>query len=114
MNTEILYERDMLYPTMNINEPGSVHVQIHNPNKFARIPVIIESKTNHSPVKYIDSIMRIMQSDIFDRIFIDMKKTVDIYIKDCSEASAGFGGKSFIKVTFDGEKQGYEGVDTVE
>jgi hypothetical protein len=114
MNTEVLFERDMLYPTGNLNEPGSVHVQIFNPNKRARIPVLIESKTNHLPLTYIDSIARIMQSDIFDRIFVDIKKNVDLYIKIEAELSKEYDGKSFIKVVYNGNKVEYEGASEVE
>jgi hypothetical protein len=114
MNSDILYERDMLYPTININEPGSIHLQVYYPNKSARIPVVIEGKTNHSPVKYINSIIRIMQSDIFDRIFIDMKKNIDIYIKAGAELSAEYGGKAFVKVSYKGDIMGFTGADSIE
>ncbi len=111
MSSDILFERDMLYPTDNSNEPGSIHIQVFSPDKAARIPVVIEGKTGHSPLKYIDSIIRIMQSDIFDRIFIDMRKNVDIYIKTTSETAAAYGNHSHIKVLFSGDKVESEGVD---
>lgn len=114
MNTDVLFERDMLYPTDNYNEPGSVHIQVSSPNRKARIPVMIESKTSHSPVKHLDSILRIMQSDIFDRIFIDVKKTIDLYIKASPELAGEYDGKPLIRVSFDGEKITFSGTDKID
>lgn len=114
MNTEVLFERDMLYPTSNLNEPGSVHIRVFNPNNSARIPVLIESKTGHSPLNYLDSILRIMQSDIFDRIFIDVRRTLNLYIKAAGDISKEYGGKAYVRVTFDGEKATLAGTDSVD
>lgn len=114
MNTDVLFERDMLYPTDNYNEPGSVHIRVFKPNSNTRIPVTIESKTSHSTLKYIDSILRIMQGDIFDRIFIDVKKTIDLYIKASPEPVSEFAGKAYISVSFDGEKPVFKGVDKID
>ena len=114
MSNDILFEKDLLYPTSNKYEPGSVHIQMFHPNKDARIPLIIESKTTHSPVKDIDAIIRIMQSDIFDRIFIDIKKNVDIYIKVNTELSKEFGDKSFIKVIHDGDRIEFLSLNSVD
>lgn len=99
MSKDVLFERDMLYPTGNINEPGSIHIQVLSPNKIAKIPVVIECKTNHSPLKFLDTIIRIMQTDIFDRIFVDMSKNTTLYIKAGNELLAESGGKPYIKVS---------------
>lgn len=111
MSFEVLYERDMLYPTDNSIEPGSIHIQICGPDNNAKIPVIIEGKTSHSPLAHIDTIIRIMQSDIFDRIFINIRKNVDIYIKANESMAAEAGGHSHVKVCFAEDKIAYEGVD---
>jgi hypothetical protein len=108
---EVLYERDMLYPTDNSIEPGSIHIQICGPDNNAKIPVIIEGKTQHSPLAHIDSIIRIMQSDIFDRVFIDVRKNTDIYIKVNESMRVESGGHSHVKVCLAGDKITYEGVD---
>jgi len=81
MSKEVLFEKDMLYPTDNNLEPGCIHIQVLSPDNNAKIPVVIEDKSGHSPIKYIDSIARLMQTDIFDRILVDINKHVDIYIK---------------------------------
>ena len=111
MSSNILFERDILYPTDNSNNPGSIHIQIFDPDTNNKIPVIIEAKTDHSPLKYIDSIVRIMQSDIFDRIFIDIRKNVDIYIEAASEKASEYGSHSHIKISFTGDGIEYMGVD---
>lgn len=102
MSSGALFERDILYPTGNINEPGSIHIQVLNPNKNARIPVVIESKTSHSPHEYLDSIVRIIQTDIFDRIFVDIRKNVILYFKVGKEQLKENNGKPFIKVVHNG------------
>ncbi len=86
MSAEALFEKDMLYPTDNSIEPGCIHIRIMGPDSRSRLPVLILAKSGHSPVKYIDSIIRLMQTDIFDRIFVDIKKNVDIYIPKDQQA----------------------------
>lgn len=114
MSSEILFERDILYPTGNINEPGSIHIQVLNPNKNARIPVVIESKTNHCPYEYLDSIARIIQTDIFDRIFVDIRKNVILYFKLGTEHMKENGGKQYIKVSHNGTAFESTGTDYAE
>jgi hypothetical protein len=111
MSADILLERDMLYPTSNGIEFGSIHIQVYSPDQYARVPLIIESKSGHSPLKNIDSIVRIMQSDIFDRVFIDIKKNIDIYIKVSEEQLSEYGNHSHIKVVFTDNGIEYEGTD---
>lgn len=109
MSADILLERDMLYPTSNSIEPGSIHIQVFSPDKEARIPVVVESKSGHSPLKNLDTIVRIMQSDIFDRIFINVKKSVDIYMKN--ESPKEYGDHNCIRVRFKDDNVEFEGVD---
>ena len=111
MSTDILLERDMLYPTSSGIEFGCIHIQICSPDQNARVPLVIESKSGHSPMKNIDTIVRIMQSDIFDRVFIDIKKSIDIYIKLSAEQSAEYGNHSHLKVRFAENGFEYEGID---
>lgn len=99
MNTEVLFEKDMLYPTDNSIEPGCIHIRILSPDNKSRIPVLIQAKSNHSPMKHIDSIIRLMQTDIFDRIFIDIKKNVEIYVQE-KQQPEGQNKNSYIKVSF--------------
>ena len=111
MSSDILFERDILYPTDSSNDPGSIHIQVFGPDQNVKIPVVIEAKTSHSPLKHIDSIVRIMQSDIFDRIFIDIRKSVDIYIKAAPQTSSEYGNYNHLKLSFSGDKVESKGVD---
>lgn len=114
MSANPVFERDLLYPTESVNEPGSIHVIVLNPNKNGKMPVIIENKTTHSPVKYLDSIIRIMQSDIFDRILVNIKNNVELYITSNDELSSITGGKKYLLVTFAGDRNEYKGVNEIE
>lgn len=110
MSADILFERDMLYPTSR-NEIGSIHIQVLSPDSSARVPVVLESKSGHSPLENIQTITRIMQSDIFDRIFIDIKKNVDIYVRTIDEPSQTYGNHSHIRVRLTGDGIETTGVD---
>jgi len=114
MDKKVLYSRDMLYPTENLYEPGSVHVDVLSPDKSARLSVIVESKTEHSLVKNIDSIVRIMQNDIFDRILVNIKSNVSLYLKTNEELKKDYGGKEYLKVIFNGETIDFEPVEEFE
>ncbi len=114
MSMNTLVTRDLLYPTENIFEPGSVHVEVYNPNKKAKIPVVIENKTHHSPVKYLDSILRIMQGDIFDRVFVDIRKNVNLYIKVNDAMKSEYGNAEYIAVSFLENGIEFSGTDIVE
>jgi hypothetical protein len=111
MSKNILFKRDLLYPTENLFEPGSIYIEIMHPDKQGRMSVLVESKTGHSPIKYIDNIVRIMQSDIFDRILISVKSSVDLFFKANDELKKEYGGKKYVLVRFDGDKPTYKGVD---
>jgi hypothetical protein len=114
MSMSSVYERDLLYPTENIAEPGSIHVEILNPNKVSKMPVILESRTAHSPLKHMDYIIRVMQTEIFDRILVDIKKNVNLYIKTNEDLKKEFKGKNYLQVVFSGDKIEYTGVDELE
>jgi hypothetical protein len=103
MINDVLFEKDMLYPTDNSIEPGCIHIKVLSPDNSNKLPVLIEDKSNHSPLKFIDSIVRLMQTDIFDRILVDVKKNVDIYIK--ADARATEPGKTvYHKILLTGDK----------
>ena len=69
-----MFERDLLYPTDVPFEPGSVHIRVFAPESDGRMPVHVEAKTAHNPRNHLDEIVNIMQSDIFDRIRMDIRK----------------------------------------
>jgi hypothetical protein len=114
MEMTVVYERDLLYPTDNVNDPGCIHIEVLSPNKNGKMPVLIESKTTHSPVKYINAIIRIMQMDIFDRIHIEVKDSAKLFIKANDELKKDFQNKKYIKVIVNNDKFEYFGIDELE
>ena len=38
MEMSVVYERDLLYPTDNVNDPGCIHVEVLSPNKSGKMP----------------------------------------------------------------------------
>ena len=114
MEMSVVYERDLLYPTENVNDPGCIHIEVLSPNKSGKMPVLIESKTPHSPVKNINAIIRIMQMDIFDRIHIEIKDSGKLYIKANEELKKEFQNKKYIKVIVNNDKFEYLGIDELD
>lgn len=114
MSNEAMFQRDVLFPADNLFEPGCVHISVLGPTKDASIPVIVESKTNHSPITFIDTIIRVMQNDIFDRIYINVKKTCSVYIKSNDTTQTESEGKNYVKVTIENDKYTFAGVDEIE
>ena len=114
MEMTVLYERDLLYPTDNVNDPGCIHIEVLSPSKTGKMPILIESKTTHSPIKYINSIIRIMQMDIFDRIHIEVKDSAKLFIKSNDELKKDFQNKNYIKVIVNNDKFEYIGIDELE
>lgn len=87
MHKRAMFERDILYPTQKIFEPGSVHVTVYQPDNTGIIPIVIEAKTEHNPTEYIQEILSILQTDIFDRIRINIKTNGLFYFKPYYESS---------------------------
>ncbi len=104
MITDVLFEKDMLYPTENSIEPGCIHIRVLSPDNSNKLPVLIEDKSNHSPLNYIDSIVRLMQTDIFDRILVDVKKNVDLYIKADANTATDPDKTGYYRILFTGDK----------
>ena len=92
-----MFERDLLYPTENLLEPGSVHVAVLRPDILGKLPILITPKTSHDPLDNIDILIDIIQSDIFDRTRIDIKNQGIFFFK--------VNENGYIKLTFkDGEQ----------
>ena len=79
MMKKAMFERDILYPTQNPLVPGSAHVTVYSPENTGGLPIVIKAKTNHNPVEYVVEIVSILQTDIFDRIRIDIRSKGIIY-----------------------------------
>ena len=74
-----MFERDILYPTQNPLEPGSVNVTVYSPEITGGLPIVVKAKTNNNPVDYVVEIVSILQTDIFDRTRIDIRSKGIIY-----------------------------------
>ncbi len=114
MADNVLYSRDLLYMTEKVNEPGSVHVEVLQPTAEGKMPVLIEGKTSHSPLVYIDTILRIMQTDIFDRIHINVKENLNIYIINKDKLIKEYADYSYIKIVFGNAGLEYKGCAEVK
>jgi dephospho-CoA kinase len=77
---EPMFERDLLYPTDVQFEPGSVHIRVYAPESDGRMPVHVEAKTDHDLLDHLEAVMTLMQSDIFDRIRMDIRRSGAIYL----------------------------------
>ena len=40
-----MFERDILYPTQNPLEPGSVNVKVYPPENTGGLPIVVKAKT---------------------------------------------------------------------
>jgi hypothetical protein len=96
----LLFERDLLYPTSNIFDPGIIHVKILNPTN-ASMPVIVEPKSSHSTAEDIGAIIDTMQKDIFDRINIKVDKNTTVYILINDIDSQKYKDGKYLKVIFE-------------
>ncbi len=93
----LLFERDLLYPTQNVIDPGILHVKLLSPTN-SRIPVIIESKSVHSAVDNIKTIVDILQKEIFDRINIKIFENTLVYLKLNELDKLNYGGVECMQV----------------
>lgn len=99
--SSFLFERDLLYPTDNILDPGIVHVKILNPSN-SKMPVVVEPKSSHSVVKNIVSIFDVLQKDIFDRINIRVFDNTLIYVLLSDIDKESYSDCNYLKVVFKG------------
>ena len=113
MDNNSVYERDLLYPSETLYEPGCINVKMYSPTKEGKIPVVINSRTNHSPVKNIDAILKIMQIDILDRINVNINKNIELYIVSNDSVKEVSNGKDYIKVNFTDNEIEFVAVDSI-
>lgn len=78
---QAMFERDLLYSTASQYDPGSVHITVFQPEKAGNLPILIEAKTDHNPLDYVSEIVDQIQTDIFDRIRIDIRKSGILYFR---------------------------------
>ncbi len=100
----VLFERDLLYPTDNVIEPGIIHVEILNPDN-SKMPVIVESKSSHSAVENISAVLDVLQKDIFDRINIKVYDNTSVYILLNESDKTKYGDVKYLKVVYNGVQE---------
>lgn len=113
MSNNIVYERDLLYSVGSENDLGVVHLEVMGMGKSGKVQVIIENKSKHSAVEHIDTIIDIMQKDVFDRLDVNVTKNVDINIKISEEDKKNYDNKKYLKITFNNGEKHFEGVDEI-
>ncbi len=99
--SSFLFERDLLFPTDNILDPGILHARILNPNN-SKMPVVVETKSSHSAAENISSVLDVLQKDIFDRINIRIYDNTQVYILLNEADKELYGDVRYLKVVFKG------------
>ena len=99
--SSLLFERDLLYPTDNIIDPGILHVRILNPDN-SKMPVVIEPKSNHSAIENVSAVLDVLQRDIFDRINIKIYDNTSVYILLNDLDKEKYGEVKYLKVVYNG------------
>lgn len=101
-----IFDRDLLYPTGSRMDPGSVHVAVMKPDNQGKLPVFISAKSNHNPMDYMQTLVGILQADIFDRTRIDIEaQGIFFFVLPDDE---------YMKVVYQDGKQVTEKVNRVE
>ncbi len=77
-----MFERDMLYPSNTEGEPGSVHISVYAPESDGRVPVHVHAKTEHLLKDNLEAIVNTIQTDLFDRTRMDIRRSGTIYLQD--------------------------------
>ncbi|MDF2988619.1 MAG: hypothetical protein K0R50_4129 [Eubacterium sp.] len=99
--SSFLFERDLLFPTDNILDPGILHARILNPNN-SKMPLVVETKSSHSAAENINSVLDVLQKDIFDRINIRIYDNTQVYILLNEADREKYGDVKCLEVVFKG------------
>ncbi len=99
--SSLLFERDLLYPTDNIIDPGILHVRILSPDN-SKMPVVVEPKSNHSAIENVSIVLDVLQRDIFDRINIRIYDNTTVYILLNDLDKEKYGDVKYLKIVYSG------------
>lgn len=113
VTNKIVYQRDLLYPIENETELGTMHLDVLGVGKNGKIQVVVENKSKHNPLKYIDSIISTMQRDVFDRLDVKVTEGIDLYFLADEEMKEQYGDKTYIKVLLKDANPAFEAVDEI-
>ena len=82
-NEDILYRREILFSTNDQAEIGVVKVKLLGIKKNNKVIVVIEPKSEHNPLEYVESLLRTLEIEMFSRLNIKITENVDaIFISD--------------------------------
>ncbi|MCL2165211.1 MAG: hypothetical protein FWH55_12695 [Oscillospiraceae bacterium] len=110
--SEVVYDVDLLFQTLEEDQPGSMQVRVMAPIRKSRLSVVVEV-TSATPVKgNIKAIVSSMQADVLNRLKIDAVQEADVFL-DVRKQPKEFPGCKSVKLTFDGDKYGFEKVDEI-
>jgi hypothetical protein len=109
---EVVYNVDLLFHTLETDQPGSMHVKVMAPRVEKKLTIVIEVDPFTSIKNNIDSILTDMQKDIFNRIDTDARREANV-ILEVKEHVEEFPGCEYVKLAYDGEGYSYEKVDKI-
>jgi len=78
---DIVYERELLFSTNDPNEIGVVRVRLYSTKRNKKIVAVVESKSEHNPKEYIESILQSMEIEMFKRINVKISENVDVIVR---------------------------------
>jgi len=109
---EVAYNVDLLFPTKDNEQPGTMHVKVMSPRAKTRLTIVIEVD-QHAPImENITSIISYMQKDIFNRINTDAKSETTIFL-DAKSHQDEFPDCEYVRLIYDGSEYGYEKVEEI-
>lgn len=74
----ILYQRDLLFPTNQSSGIGVIEVKLLSVNENNKITVVAEAKTDHNLLEYIEILVKAIDAEIFKRVDICITENVDL------------------------------------
>ena len=110
---EVAYTVDLLFETGERNAPGSLHVKVMSPTTENRLSVVIEAGNDISIQENIQSMMAVLQKDIFNRIKADVNKDLNVYFILSDGQMNEFDGNRYIKMQYDDNGYQFDKVDEI-
>lgn len=83
---DIIYERDLLFATDDSNEIGVVKVKLYGAKKSSKITAVIEEKSEHDPLQYVESVLHSLDVEMFKRININIIDNIDVIFINSGKA----------------------------
>jgi hypothetical protein len=109
------YSVDLLFGTDRANEPGSMRVEVVPPQDGCTLLVVVTITSGASVKDNAESIARVLQKEIFNRLSLDVLKPTDavLYFSSAGQAGPEFAGCRYAKAVYGGGGFSYEKADMV-